>query len=390
MEAFLSRSSEHLRAAVRRFGRQAQARSEDVHRRELAHLYDHHAAPAVYTSELSIAFAAEFLTLNYDKYSATLEGAGLEDPRSVLDLGAGGGAFSAAALTWLSVVRCAPDRLVLLDRSSAQLRLAKELLFDHRILTTGGGPQVSGRRVKVRLEHGDVLDSPSSPGERHDLVLAGHVLTENIDRLPAVLGAIGGMMSSDGALLVVEQADDPVWDVLADAGRRAGFIVSTSDSASVRRRGDRPAGSRWALLRPRDAWRRALLDKYISAWRRQDGSQLHAIFTADALYHEKPFDEPLRGLPGIEAYWSTVVAMQGNPRPRLRRVLAVGDEVVAEWQTVLGRELGGHPVRSRVHGVLWVDVDPGQRRMSSLREYFRAEDEPVAQRARPASRRRPA
>ncbi len=37
-----------------------------------------------------------------------------------------------------------------------------------------------------------------------------------------------------------------------------------------------------------------------------------APFTADASYHEIPFDEPMQGRAAIEAYWSRVTATQSD------------------------------------------------------------------------------
>ncbi len=109
--------SDLLRPDLQRLAKRVAAQSSATDRRLLAELYRKHGDPTRYTAELARAFAAEFLTLNYDMYLATLAAAGLDDPKSVLDVGAGSGAFSAAALSWLGAVGTAPERLVLLDRS---------------------------------------------------------------------------------------------------------------------------------------------------------------------------------------------------------------------------------------------------------------------------------
>ena len=52
------------------------------------------------------------------------------------------------------------------------------------------------------------------------------------------------------------------------------------------------------------------LDAYKWAWESRDPEAAANLFTANATYHETPFDEPLRGREGILDYWSDVTRTQ--------------------------------------------------------------------------------
>jgi uncharacterized protein (TIGR02246 family) len=47
----------------------------------------------------------------------------------------------------------------------------------------------------------------------------------------------------------------------------------------------------------------AWIDRYENAWRTAGTERLRDLFTADATYLPAPFDEPLRGLEAIAAFW---------------------------------------------------------------------------------------
>ena len=55
-----------------------------------------------------------------------------------------------------------------------------------------------------------------------------------------------------------------------------------------------------------EAW----LKGYGSAWLARDAAAAGRLFTADAVYHENAFEEPMRGRAAIETYWARVTADQ--------------------------------------------------------------------------------
>ena len=73
------------------------------------------------------------------------------------------------------------------------------------------------------------------------------------------------------------------------------------------------------------------LDAYKHAWEGGDPIAAGDIFTEDATYQEKPFDEPMRGRKAITDYWSGNVAEQDNVQFGYE-VLATTDEIgIARW-----------------------------------------------------------
>ena len=60
----------------------------------------------------------------------------------------------------------------------------------------------------------------------------------------------------------------------------------------------------------------AWLERYKEAWEERDPQRVGAIFSADASYHEMPFDAPMQGRAAIEAYWARVTAGQRDIRRR--------------------------------------------------------------------------
>jgi SAM-dependent methyltransferase len=343
-------------------------------RRRLARQLHAHLAPSRYDQAMSAAFAAEFLTTNFDKFFEVVRSTPLEAPRSVLDLGAGGGAFTAALVAALGPRSVDVKRLVLLDRSRPQLDLTGRLLG--RMLRLDWARQGLDLRQAVAssLQYvlSDFVVQGADLGERFDLILAGHVVTENPERRDATFAAIAPLLATNGAVLLVEQFDDPLWPTLPQLATRHGFLVSAQQHSTVQLSRERPHSLKWAVLRRRRDWRRALLDKYFTAWHRQDEQLLAEVFAEDATYHEKPFDEPIHGLEAIRRYWREQAQLQRSPQPELVRVLIQGNNLLAEWRTVFARDGGSE--RTEVRGVLWCVADKQARRLVAFSEVFRSRD----------------
>jgi len=82
----------------------------------------------------------------------------------------------------------------------------------------------------------------------------------------------------------------------------------------------------------------AWLDRYGRAWEERDADAAAALFTADAVYREQPYDEPYRGREGVHAYWSRVTATQSDIRFRAGRAVGSGAHAAAEWWVTLRNE----------------------------------------------------
>jgi len=314
------------------------------------------------------AFAAAYLRLNFWKAAAALQAVRPRAAADVLDLGAGSGAVAAAALAYIDAhAERAPSvvHLTLVDASTAQLRLAgrlmarlDEVLRTVRVETEPVAQPLAaflGRRVPVA-----------------DLVLAGHVLTENAAHATALLDGARDATLPEGVALVLERPDDPVWDALVPA-LAAGAVPHGEGAGKVTAPAQRPpgwngaGGYRWAALRqPRQPWLARLVRDYFACWATRSTAALAAVFTGDATYAHHPFQPPLRGLAAIEAYWRTQVETQSDVRPRL---LAVGygqDRALIEWETRFTRDGRDRLLR----GAMTLEADPDRGLVRHLREYY--------------------
>ncbi|MGW5519302.1 nuclear transport factor 2 family protein [Nocardia africana] len=110
---------------------------------------------------------------------------------------------------------------------------------------------------------------------------------------------------------------------------------------------------------------RGVIDVYIKAWETQDPDLIVTIFTPDATYAERVFEEPHRGEDGIRAYWqSKVVGEQSNISCQLLNLYLDGNVATAEWEAEFDTPAG----RKRMREVAILEFRGGL--ISSLREYW--------------------
>jgi hypothetical protein len=114
-----------------------------------------------------------------------------------------------------------------------------------------------------------------------------------------------------------------------------------------------------------------VIDLYIRAWVGQDPDLIITAFTADATYHERVLDAPIRTRAGIRAYWQAkVVASQANITCRLLELYLDGDTAVAEWEAHFDDMSQG--VRKRMREVAILEFRDGL--IESLREYWTSQE----------------
>ncbi len=144
------------------------------------------------------AFAHLYAPTNYCKAAAVLEADPPSPEDTVADLGCGPGAATLAYLTWRDAhgYDGAVDA-ALVDRSRAQLALARDLL-----------DTCSPVAVDTTRLEGDLTAYTTDT----DVVLMGHVLTEQRDRAQNLLDHAENAARHD--CRVVERVGDPVWDAL--------------------------------------------------------------------------------------------------------------------------------------------------------------------------------
>jgi limonene-1,2-epoxide hydrolase len=112
---------------------------------------------------------------------------------------------------------------------------------------------------------------------------------------------------------------------------------------------------------------RKVVDVYLRAWTTQDPELIVTIFAADATYHERVLQEPIRGQAGIRHYWQTKVAQQqANIEADLLNLYVDGITAIAEWEARFDDLVDGHRKLMREVAILEFDGN----RIVSLREYW--------------------
>ena len=86
------------------------------------------------------------------------------------------------------------------------------------------------------------------------------------------------------------------------------------------------------------------LDAYKAAWEGRDAVAAAALFTADASYHEMPFDRPIEGADAIAAYWARAVADQRDVRFAYEILARTGDEGLCHWHCAFTAVPGGENI----------------------------------------------
>ena len=118
-----------------------------------------------------------------------------------------------------------------------------------------------------------------------------------------------------------------------------------------------------------EAW----LTRYKSAWEQRDPAEAAALFTAEAPYHEMPFDAPKAGRTGIRDYWATVTADHRNVEFKSQIVAINGQTGVARWSARLTSAASGTKVE--LDGVFILKFDSSGL-CSELREWWHVRTNP--------------
>ena len=112
------------------------------------------------------------------------------------------------------------------------------------------------------------------------------------------------------------------------------------------------------------------LDAYGRAWETGDPEAAAEMFTEDAVYHETPFDEPMRGRAEISEYWSDVPRFQEDVR--FSYEILAASEGVAHWRADFLRLPARTPVR--LDGILLARLD-AEGRCAEFREWWHRREE---------------
>jgi len=119
----------------------------------------------------------------------------------------------------------------------------------------------------------------------------------------------------------------------------------------------------------------AWLDRYKQAWETRDAALAGALFTADASYHEMPFDAPMQGRDAIEAYWTRVTATQSDVRFTYDVLSCAGEQGICHWHATLKSAPGGATID--LDGVFVCEFADA-RKVKALKEWWHVRVTPVA------------
>jgi hypothetical protein len=112
-----------------------------------------------------------------------------------------------------------------------------------------------------------------------------------------------------------------------------------------------------------EAW----LKKYGTAWENRDPAAAGPLFTADATYHEMPFDPVKNGRAAIQDYWKTVTADQRDIQFESQVIAVNGNIGVAHWKATFKLQSTGATIS--LDGVFVLEfAESGECR--SLREWW--------------------
>ena len=251
----------------------------------------------------------------------------------VLVLGAGSGADTVACMAWLDeTLPLQRIKLTLLDRSPEQLALARSIL--DRALSV-----LNRARFEINYLVSD-LDDWNPMADSIDLILMGHVLTENPRFVEQLVVKTVSVLKPRGDLIMIERLRDPIWLAARDSYALRG--VTTHDvkldakfsqliPALPSEQTDMTPSYVKASM-PSNKKLQSLVSAYFEAWVGQSSDNLDRIFTVDATYDEKPCIEPIiNGLDGIRRYWDEHPGRQRNVQLKVHNVAYSDTVSVCSW-----------------------------------------------------------
>ncbi|MGH2723928.1 MAG: nuclear transport factor 2 family protein [Actinomycetota bacterium] len=116
------------------------------------------------------------------------------------------------------------------------------------------------------------------------------------------------------------------------------------------------------------------LERYGRAWETRDPGAAAELFTEDAEYREKPFDEPMTGRAAIYRYWSEIPETQRDIAFGFETLSVDGERAIVRWWASYVKIRNGEP--TRLDGVFLLEfAEDGRCR--SLREWWHAHPSPA-------------
>ena len=111
---------------------------------------------------------------------------------------------------------------------------------------------------------------------------------------------------------------------------------------------------------------RQLIDTFGRGWTKLRVDLIAEAFSADAVFVETPFSEPIKGIDGIRKYWADVPYHQSEVTFTSGEIFVVGPWFSTEFKCVFRRRRTGEWVDAR--GALFCETADG--RISEMRMYW--------------------
>jgi ketosteroid isomerase-like protein len=109
------------------------------------------------------------------------------------------------------------------------------------------------------------------------------------------------------------------------------------------------------------------LDAYKRAWETRDPEAAANLFTANANYHETPFEDPVRGREGIRDYWSDVTRYQEGIEFSYEVLAITETGGIAHWHSGFTRLTSNSAVE--LDGIFLVKLD-ADGKCTEFREWW--------------------
>ena len=117
-----------------------------------------------------------------------------------------------------------------------------------------------------------------------------------------------------------------------------------------------------------------VINIYQEAWVKKDPDKILTIFTEDAVYHERPLEEPFVGHKGIKKYWiEKVVNSQDNIKFKLLNLYIDRNVCIAEWEVTFDDIQQQKKKHMREVAIL----EFRDNLIKSLREYWYSKSYPI-------------
>jgi SnoaL-like protein len=116
-----------------------------------------------------------------------------------------------------------------------------------------------------------------------------------------------------------------------------------------------------------------MLDRYRAAWLAFDGEAWVDLFSADVVYHDGPFGEPLVGHNAVRAYLLRAAEAQDQLDVAIERHWAVAATIIAVWHASFVQR--ATRARVRLAGVMTLELD-SDGRIARYHQWYHRQEAP--------------